>query len=368
MKLTNSEYRPRAADLDMNLGILEKGPQNSITDVSGVRVGHKTIISGEGQLRAGQGPVRTGITTILPHSGNLFREKVPAGAHALNGFGKSIGIMQIMELGRLESPIALTNTLNVWSIADAMVNYLSELNPGVRSFNPLVLECNDGFLNDVIGKHVKSNDLIDSINDASSPNIFEGNVGAGTGMTGFGWKGGIGTASRVCESLLGTYTVGVLTLCNMGDPSDLRMAGVPIGEHLKPPGVSDETGGSICFVIATDAPVTARQLNRMAKRAPIGLARSGGIISHGSGSLALAFSTSQERPQIDDAHLASIFRGVVEATEESIINSILRAETLEGRDGNIRRSIPIDSLEKILERYKTDISKTIHTENIDDIH
>ena len=358
VKSSNPEYRPRAVDLNLNLGILERGAQNSITDVTDVRVGHTTIISGDGSLRSGQGPIRTGITTILPHTGNLYREKVPAGVHALNGFGKSIGIMQIMELGRLESPICLTNTLNVWSIADVMVDYLSELNPGVKSFNPLVLECNDGFLNDVIGKHVNSTHLMNSIDTAISPNITEGNIGAGTGMTGFGWKGGIGTSSRICESLLGIYTVGVLTLCNMGDPSDLRMGSIPVGEHLKPPGVSDETGGSICFVIATDAPVTARQLNRMAKRAPIGLARSGGIISHGSGSLALAFSTSQERPQIDDAHLASIFRGVVEATEESIINSILKAETLEGRDGNIRRAIPIEPLQNILNQYKNNISKS----------
>ena len=364
MKTSNSAYRPRSADLNINFGLLKRGPQNSITDVPDVRVGHTTIISGEGVLRPRQGPIRTGITTILPHSGNLYREKVPAAVHSLNGFGKSIGMMQIKELGRLESPISLTNTLNVWSIADFMVDYLEKLNPGVKSFNPLVLECNDGFLNDVIGRHVKNDDFINSINNAKSPNISEGSVGAGTGMSAFGWKGGIGTASRICESLLGTYTVGVLTLCNMGDPSDLRIGSIPIGQHLKPPGVSDESGGSICFVIATDAPVTARQLNRMAKRAPNGLARSGGIISHRSGSLALAFSTSQDRPQIDDAHLSTIFRGVVESTEESITNSMLRAETLEGRDSNIRRAIPIEPLQKIMTAYKNNITETFNIENI----
>jgi D-aminopeptidase len=313
-----------------------------------VHVGHSTIITGEGRLIPGEGPIRTGVTVVLPHTNNLYRKKIPAACHVLNGFGKSIGLSQISELGHIESPIALTSTLNVWNVADALVEHLSDLNNGVQSFNPIVLESNDRFLNDAIGRHVKKQHVNDAISSASTPNIQEGNIGAGTGMTGFGWKSGIGTSSRICESLHGDYTVGVLVLCNMGDPRDLRIDGMQIGRYLMPPGVNDESGGSISFVVATDAPVTARQLNRMAKRAHLGLARAGGVVSHGSGTTTLAFSNSSDKPQIDDAHLTVLFRGVVESAEEAIINSLLGSETLSGRDGNVRHSIPSERLKNIL--------------------
>tara|TARA_B100001123_G_scaffold123044_2_gene143331 strand:+ start:5977 stop:6963 length:987 start_codon:yes stop_codon:yes gene_type:complete len=313
-----------------------------------VHVGHSTIITGEGRLIPEEGPIRTGVTVVLPHTNNLYRQKIPAACHVLNGFGKSIGLSQISELGHIESPIALTSTLNVWNVADALVEHLSDLNKGVQSFNPIVLESNDRFLNDAIGRHVKKQHVNDAISSASTPNIQEGNIGAGTGMTGFGWKSGIGTSSRICESLHGDYTVGVLVLCNMGDPRDLRIDGMQIGRYLMPPGVNDESGGSISFVVATDAPVTARQLNRMAKRAHLGLARAGGVVSHGSGTTTLAFSNSSDKPQIDDAHLTVLFRGVVESAEEAIINSLLGSETLSGRDGNIRHSIPPERLNDIL--------------------
>jgi D-aminopeptidase len=313
-----------------------------------VHVGHSTIITGEGRLIPGEGPIRTGVTVVLPHTNNLYRKKIPAACHVLNGFGKSIGLSQISELGHIESPIALTSTLNVWNVADALVEHLSDLNNGVQSFNPIVLESNDRFLNDAIGRHVKKQHVNDAISSASTPNIQEGNIGAGTGMTGFGWKSGIGTSSRICESLHGDYTVGVLVLCNMGDPRDLRIDGMQIGRYLMPPGVNDESGGSISFVVATDAPVTARQLNRMAKRAHLGLARAGGVVSHGSGTTTLAFSNSSDKPQIDDAHLTVLFRGVVESAEEAIINSLLGSETLSGRDGNVRHSIPSERLKTIL--------------------
>ncbi len=253
-----------------------------------------------------------------------------------------------MELGRVESPIVLTSTLNTWKIADSLIDYLSKHNPGIQSFNPLVLECNDRYLNDAIGRHVQKEHLFKVIEKANYPNTDEGNVGAGSGLTAFGWKGGIGTSSRLCESLQGLYEVGVLVLCNTGDPRDLRIDGINVGKHLTPPGVLDEAGGSIVFVIATNAPVTARQLQRMAKRAPLGLARVGGIVSHGSGTSAIAFSNSVERPQIDDAHLTVLFRGVVEASEEAIVNSILRSKTTIGRDGNTRHAIPIEKLQNIL--------------------
>ena len=340
--------RPRSIDLGIQIGHLSHGPQNSITDVEGVHVGHSTIITGEGRLIPGEGPIRTGVTVVLPHTNNLYRQKIPAACHVLNGFGKSIGLSQISELGHIESPIALTSTLNVWNVADALVEHLSDLNNGVQSFNPIVLESNDRFLNDAIGRHVKKQHVNDAISSASTPNIQEGNIGAGTGMTGFGWKSGIGTSSRICESLHGDYTVGVLVLCNMGDPRDLRIDGMQIGRYLMPPGVNDESGGSISFVVATDAPVTARQLNRMAKRAHLGLARAGGVVSHGSGTTTLAFSNSSDKPQIDDAHLTVLFRGVVESAEEAIINSLLGSETLSGRDGNVRHSIPSERLKNIL--------------------
>ena len=343
-----SNSRPRSVDLGIHIGHLCHGPQNSITDVEGVHVGHSTIITGEGRLIPGEGPIRTGVTVVLPHTNNLYRKKIPAACHVLNGFGKSIGLSQISELGHIESPIALTSTLNVWNVADALVEHLSDLNNGVQSFNPIVLESNDRFLNDAIGRHVKKQHVNDAISSASTPNIQEGNIGAGTGMTGFGWKSGIGTSSRICESLHGDYTVGVLVLCNMGDPRDLRIDGMQIGRSLMPPGVNDESGGSISFVVATDAPVTARQLNRMAKRAHLGLARAGGVVSHGSGTTTLAFSNSSDKPQIDDAHLTVLFRGVVESAEEAIINSLLGSETLSGRDGNVRHSIPSERLKNIL--------------------
>ena len=343
-----SNSRPRSVDLGIHIGHLCHGPQNSITDVEGVHVGHSTIITGEGRLIPGEGPIRTGVTVVLPHTNNLYRKKIPAACHVLNGFGKSIGLSQISELGHIESPIALTSTLNVWNVADALVEHLSDLNNGVQSFNPIVLESNDRFLNDAIGRHVKKQHVNDAISSASTPNIQEGNIGAGTGMTGFGWKSGIGTSSRICESLHGDYTVGIIVLCNMGDPRDLRIDGMQIGRYLMPPGVNDESGGSISFVVATDAPVTARQLNRMAKRAHLGLARAGGVVSHGSGTTTLAFSNSSDKPQIDDAHLTVLFRGVVESAEEAIINSLLGSETLSGRDGNVRHSIPSERLKNIL--------------------
>lgn len=342
--------RPRATDLDLSIGILPHGPDNTITDVPNVTVGHSTAISGEGQLRPGEGPVRSGITAVIPHGGNIFREKVPASAHSFNGFGKSIGLMQLIELGTIETPIIITSTLSTWKIGDALIDILSSDNPGVQSFNPIVCESNDRFLNDGVGRHVTKQHLQEALSSATNQNIDEGSIGAGTGMTGFGWKGGIGTSSRLCQSLLDTYHVGVLMLCNAGDPRDLRFDDLPIGKFLLPPGIHDESGGSVVFIVATDAPVNSRQLNRMARRAEIGFSRCGGMLSHSSGSFSIAFSSSTERPKVDDAHLTSLFRGITEAAEEATINSILRSETTVGRDGNIRHAIPVDKIKKIQDR------------------
>ena len=292
--------------------------------------------------------MRTGVTVILPHQGNVFREEVTGAVHVVNGFGKSVGFPQVAELGVIESPIALTSTLSTWRVADGMVDYLSRENPGVLSFNPVVGECNDGFLNDIVGRHVRPYHVTGAIEAAKSPSTEEGNVGAGTGMTGFGWKGGIGTSSRVCELPSNEYTVGALVLTNTGDPHELRIDGVQVGRHLMPSGASEDAYGSIMIVVATDAPVTARQLGRIGRRAAFGLARVGGIASHNSGDFIIAFSNSEVRPGVHDSHLTPLFRSCVEATEEAIINSMLRAETLVGRDGNTRYAIPIDGLTEVL--------------------
>lgn len=343
-----SNDRPRARDLGITVGFMSHGVNNSITDVPEVSVGHVTLIEGEGSLRIGQGPVRTGVTAVLPHQGNIFRNKVTATFHVINGFGKAIGMPQIEELGVIETPIALTSTLSTWRVADGLIDYLARDNPGVLSFNPVVGECNDGYLNDIVGRHVKPFHVTSAIEEAASPNIDEGNVGAGTGMTGFGWKGGIGTSSRVCDLPSGAYVIGVMALTNTGDPRELRMGGVQIGNYLMPPGLQSDIPGSIMIIVGTNAPVTARQLGRIGRRAALGLARAGGIANHNSGDFVISFSNSHERPIVDDSHLTPLFRGCIESTEEAIVNSILRASTLEGRDGNTRHSIPIDELKKVL--------------------
>ena len=348
--------RPRAADLGLEMGLLARGRHNSITDVPEVSVGHVTLVDGDGPLRTGHGPVRTGVSVVLPHQDNTFSRKVTGAVHVLNGFGKALGFLQVAELGVIESPIALTSTLSIWRVADALIDYLAQRNPGVLSFNPVVGECNDGFLNDIVGRHVRPAQVMEAISTASSPNVEEGNVGAGTGMTGFGWKGGIGTASRICEAGDTEYALGALTLSNTGDARELRIEGVRIGRHLLPP---DDTfdptraAGSIIMVVATNAPVDARQLGRIARRAALGLARAGGIASHSSGDFIIAFSNSTAPPSIDDADLTPLFRGAVEATEEAIVNSLLRAETMAGRDGNTREGIPIDRVREVLAGGRT---------------
>ena len=342
------QARPRASDLGLRIGLLPRGANNTITDVEGVSIGHVTLVEGDGDLLIGQGPVRTGVTVVLPHQGNIFRQKVTAAVEVVNGFGKSVGFPQVAELGVIESPIALTSTLSTWRVADGLIDYMSRSNPGVFSFNPVVGECNDGFLNDIIGRHVRPFHVTRAIEAAITPNIEEGNVGAGTGMTGFGWKGGIGTSSRICELPSDRYTVGVLVVTNTGDPRELRIDGTQVGRNLMPPGVGESSHGSIMMVVGTNAPVTARQLGRIGRRAAFGLARAGGIASHNSGDFVIAFSNAEEGPDVDDSHLTPLFRGCVEATEEAILNSMLRAETLVGRDGNVRHAIPIADLKALI--------------------
>lgn len=343
--------RPRVSELGVRIGILDPGPQNSITDVPDVLVGHVSIVEGKGALQIGDGPVRTGVTAILPHRENVFTRKVTGAVHVLNGFGKALGFLQVQELGVIESPVVLTSTLSSWRAADALIDYMSMNNPKIYSFNPVVGECNDGFLNDMVGRHISTEHVLSAIENASSPNTEEGNVGGGTGMTGFDWKGGIGTASRLCVTSQDTFTVGALTMTNTGDPREFRIDGVRVGRHLLPPKSDfDPTNapGSIIMVIGTEAPVDARQLGRICRRAALGLGRAGGTASHSSGDFIIAFSNSTQRSTLDDVDLTPLFNGTIEATEESVVNSVLRSETMIGRDGNTRYGIPIDQVRNLL--------------------
>lgn len=348
-----SEKRPRARELGIEIGSLQTGLWNAITDVPGVRVGHVTLVEGTGRLEPGKGPIRTGVTAIVPHSGNLFRERVTATAHIINGYGKSLGFPQLLELGELESPILLTNTLNVWSVADAVVDHIVKQNPGVMSVNPVVGECNDSYLNDILGRHVKATHVLEAIENADSGAMAQGNVGAGTGMSGFGWKGGVGTASRIVSVLDRDCAVGTLVITNTGSPADLRVDGVPVGRWLQPSSEQQSPAGSIMIVIATDAAFDVRQLGRLARRASFGLARMGAIASHGSGDFVIAFSTAslQELPHwqqhFRESDITLFFRAAVEAVEEAILDSLLCAETMEGRDGHVRYAIPTGEMAEL---------------------
>lgn len=355
----------RLRDLGVTPGRLPPGPLNAITDVAGVRVGHVTLIVGEGPLVPGQGPIRTGVTAILPHSGNLFREKVAAGVHTFNGMGKAVGFEQIRELGTLETPVILTNTLNVGLCDEAVVAYMLRENPDIgvttTTVDPVVGECNDGYLNDIQGRHVKPAHVWAAIDGATGGPVAEGNVGAGTGTRCYGFKGGIGTASR--RALDGRFTVGALVQTNMGDPTDLLVLGAPAGLRLHDHPAPETGGGSIMIVLATDAPLDARQLERLAARAPLGLARTGSIGYNESGDFAIAFSTTNRFPhapveavetalRFNDDAINDLFRATVEAVEEAILNSLVAAETMTGRDGHTAYAIPLDRLAALLAYYR----------------
>ena len=356
--------RPRVRDAGIFVGRMEPGPHNAITDVAGVRVGHATLISGEGALRPGVGPVRTGVTVILPHSDSLFRHKVRAAVHTINGFGKVFGFEQVRELGLIESPIALTNTLNVGLVADALISHATERDPDIGistagTVNVVVGETNDGYLNDIQGRHVRAEHVQAAIASASEGSVVEGAVGAGTGTVCFGWKGGIGTASRVAPKASGGYTVGALVQSNFGRAEDLAVGGVPVGREIKPAprwrAPSRDKEGSIMIVLATDAPLDARQLGRLCVRVGAGLARTGSHYGHGSGDFVIAFSTARpvaggrSAPQVLEAMLADegkamnwLFPAVVECVEEAVLNSLFKAETMTGRDGHTIEALPVE--------------------------
>lgn len=355
--------RPRAREIGIKIGILPTGPLNAITDVEGVAVGHSTIIRAEN--------IRTGVTAILPHPGNLFREKVSGAVFVGNGFGKLAGSTQVNELGEIETPILLTSTLAVPKTADFLLDYMLALpgNEGVRSINPLVAETNDGGLNDIRGRNITRDDVFNAIKTAKTGAVDEGSVGAGTGTVAFGWKGGIGTASRRLPQNLGGYTIGVLVQSNFGGV--LSIDGVPVGIELKNfylrdavsmqnPDHKDDAGdGSIIIVIATDAPLDHRQLSRLASRSMAGLARTGSSMTNGSGDYAIAFSTQNRIDASEDIRTAKVlgndgmsplFQAVIEATEEAILNSILKASTVTG-NGRTVEAIPIDKVREILKKY-----------------
>jgi D-aminopeptidase len=328
--IAGAQPRVRAREAGIALGTLPPGPLNAITDVAGVRVGHATLIRGDS--------VRTGVTAILPHGGNLFREKAPAAVFVGNGFGKFIGATQIEELGEIETPILLSSTLNVWRAADALTDWMLALpgNENVRSINPAVGETNDGLLNDIRGRHVGREDVFAALRAAREGPVEEGAVGAGTGTVAFGWKGGIGTSSRRTKP---GFTVGALVQTNYG--GDLMIGGAPVGRLLRQaaPAPAD---GSVIVILATDAPVDARNLKRLAARAMLGLGRTGAAGSNGSGDYALAFSTDRSaRPRLSNDAMSDLFLAAIEATEEAVVNSLFMAVPMEG-SGRRVEALPIE--------------------------
>ncbi len=357
---------PRLRDFGVVPGRLPAGQHNAITDVPGVKVGHVTLISGEGKLIPGQGPVRTGVTAILPHEGNIYREKVTAAVRTINGFGKATGFEQVRERGVIETPILLTNTLNTWRVADAATSYMLRENPDIGittgTVCPVVGECNDGFLNDIQGRHVQPEHVWQAIESASSGAVAEGNVGAGTATVCYQFKGGIGTASRA--ALNGRFTVGALAQTNIGLRAELMVLGVPVGQHFLDSYLPETGPGSIIIVLAIDAPLDARQLGRLAMRAAFGLARTGTISHDGSGDFVIAFSTanrwaheptelveSATRFTEDGRKLDELFLAVVESVEEAILNALVAAETMVGRDGNTLHAMPHERLAELLAYY-----------------
>lgn len=357
MDHSTAQNRPR--DLGIHMGVLKPGPQNAITDVKGVRVGHFTLIQDE--------QVRTGATVVIPHEGNIFQQKVPAAVFVGNGFGKLAGSTQVEELGNLETPIALTNTLGVPAAMEALITYtLSQAgNESVRSVNALVGETNDGGLNDIRGRHLKPEHVLQAL-AAADTTVREGNIGAGTGTRCFGFKGGIGTASRILPPKLGGYTVGVLVQSNFGGV--LHIDGVPVGEELGRFYLKEQLDyspdGSCMMVVATDAPLDARNLKRLAQRAMLGLARTGGIASNGSGDYVIAFSTDPglrvpfqpsgnvlDQKVLHNDAVSPLFLAVIEATEEAIINSLFAAETMSA-NGIKADELPVDKVLDIMKKHK----------------
>jgi D-aminopeptidase len=363
------ESRSRARTLGIIVGSHSPGPFNAITDVSGVTVGHTTLVSGDGPLKPGIGPVRTGVTVVIPRD-DVWHKKVAAGSFVLNGTGEMTGLAWISESGFLEYPIALTNTLNVPRVANGVIDWMLVRYPEIGitddTLTPVVAECDDGRLNDIQGRHVSEADVVRALDNASSGAVQEGSVGAGTGMVSYGFKGGIGTSSRRLPDNEGGYTIGVLVNANHGRRPELVVEGVPVGRlyEAAPPVAQafspGQSEGSIIVIIATDAPLDGRQLTRLAKRAALGLARTGSTARHGSGDFMLAFSTASVIPHypkdrtyslthLADTHMNPLITATVEATEEAILNALTMATTVLGRDGYRAEAISLTRLRTILD-------------------
>jgi D-aminopeptidase len=368
--------RVRVRDLGIAVGRYPTGPLNAITDVAGVKVGHATLVRGEGVLKPGEGPVRTGVTVIVPRD-NVWDQKAPAGAFVLNGTGEMTGLAWIAEAGFLEYPVALTSTLNVPRVANGVMSWMIKRYPGIGitddTLTPVVAECDDSRLNDSQGRHVTEEHVIKALDEAKTGPVSEGTVGAGTGMVSYGFKGGIGTSSRRLPADEGGYTIGVLVNANHGRREDLLVAGVPVGRLYDQTSASQGKGtsdtaasgtipaqeGSIIIIIATDAPLDSRQLMRLGKRAALGLARTGSTARHGSGDFMLAFSTGNAIPhypsertflmmRFADTHLNPLFTATVEATEEAILNALTMATTVVGRDNRRVEAISLSRLRQLL--------------------
>ncbi|HSN93110.1 MAG TPA: P1 family peptidase [Anaeromyxobacteraceae bacterium] len=363
--------RVRARDLGIPLGRFKPGRWNAITDVAGVKVGHSTVVRGPaGPLKVGKGPVRTGVTAVLPNEGKVFVERVVGGGFILNGAGEVSGLTQVLEWGLLETPIFLTNTLSVGAVSDAAVKWMVERHPGIGAQHdviiPVVGECDDSWLNDIAGRHVKEEHVYEALATAADGPVPEGNVGGGTGMITCDFKAGIGTSSRKLPESMGGYTVGVLVMSNFGVRRQLRVGGLPVGEVLEvryrelPRRRQDY--GSIIAVIATDAPLITHQLNRLAKRAALGIGRVGSTAAHGSGEIVLAFSTANKVPResrkmvyrvkiLLDQRLDPLYEAVIEATEEAILNSLCMAHDAAGANGNVVPALPLDDVKELVGRW-----------------
>ncbi len=357
--------RLRAREVGVRFGEMPTGTRNSITDVPGVKVGHCTLVKGSGALKQGEGPIRTGVTAILPHTGNLYQRPVKAAFFDFNGCGGLQGSLQIREFGLIDTPIALTNTMSMGTVGDAIVKYMLSMNPNAGldsdTIIPIVSECDDSYLNDSRGLHVKEEHVLEAIHSAAE-NVTEGAVGGGTGMSCYDFKGGIGTSSRTFEVAGSVYTLGSLAMTNHGNQEELTIDGVPVGRLLGKPGHYRPEQGSVVMVVGTNAPVDARQLGRIARRAIMGLAVTGACSRNGSGDIVMAFSTANVHDRyvedelvtdtlVRDADLSVAFRATVDSVAESVIDSLFKAETMEGRDGHVVPALPIDQAVSILEEH-----------------
>ena len=364
----DNEPRVRARELGLPLGRFKPGKYNAITDVEGVLVGHSTIIRGSGPLRPGQGPVRTGVTAIMPDTGNIFSERMTGGGFVLNGAGEVSGLTQVMEWGLIETPILLTNTISVGAVSDGVARYMIERYPGIGDEHdviiPIVGECDDSWLNDIAGRHVKEEHVVEAIRNASGGQVEEGGVGGGTGMITCDFKSGIGTSSRKLPEVFGGFTLGVLVMSNFGKMHNLRVGGLPVGEVLAEKFRNlpkrAEMAGSIIAVVATNAPLLSHQIDRLCKRVALGIGRVGSYAAHGSGEIVVGFSTANRIPRrtqkmvykmkiLLDQRLDPLYEAVMEATEEAILNSMCMARPMKGINDNYVPALPLDEVRRFVD-------------------